>query len=82
MDQLINQLRSERREDTQQDALSSNSNSGNNFDITASVVSTSTRPRNQIRRPITRAAGYDSRQHTFEVTRPNVHRNTSRPRNI
>ena len=65
MDRLVNHLRSERRnEDTDTfgtqpenlESISLNNNSaGNDFDHTASLVN------RQPRRPMTRAAGYDSR---------------------
>jgi len=69
----MNQLRNERLEDDHD--ILSNSNSTNNFDITAEVVSNE-RPRNLIRRPITRAAGYDSRAHNLESNLvPSLRRN-------
>lgn len=73
MDQLVNQLRSERRSDETDnfghqteilENISINNSAENNFDHAASLVSesrTGTQRRNQARRPMTRAAGYDSR---------------------
>ena len=62
MDRLVNQLRSERQEEDNNQNIENFSNSGNNnFDRTASIITRSDQ-RNPVRRPITRAAGYDSRQ--------------------
>jgi len=64
MDQIVNQLRSERQDENygQDERLENFSNGNSNqFDRTASLVSGNA-PRNLARRPMTRAAGYDSRQ--------------------
>jgi hypothetical protein len=77
MEQIISQLRSERRDENTDEI----SNTSGNFDVTASIVRSNERPRNLVRRPITRAAGYDSRQHNFEIPEPS-RRNIHRPRNV
>jgi hypothetical protein len=78
MDQLVRQLRSERRDEDEED-LSGN----NNFDRTATLIEENTQ-RPQIRRPITRAAGYDSRaQANGNTSRRGLREiNPIRPRNL
>ena len=71
MDQIVNQLRSERIDEDNdiftQENIDNLSNSGNNnFDRTASPIEVAP-SRTQARRPITRAAGYDSRVSNFDI---------------
>lgn len=80
MNQLVRQLQSERREEDQE------SHGNNNYDTTATLIEDqNNQVRPLVRRPITRAAGYDSRANNndrIELTNRRLQRdfNSIRPR--